>query len=63
MDMTCRCKKDYTCVACRVKRGDYRDWVEIEKVCSEADCGRPSRSLGLCTKHYYRQARALKRSA
>lgn len=38
MDLTCRCKGFYTCVACRVKRGDYRDWMLVEEnEC--ADCG------------------------
>lgn len=30
MDLTCRCKGFYTCVACKVKRGDYRDWMRAE---------------------------------
>jgi hypothetical protein len=29
MDLTCRCKRDYTCVACRIKRGDYKDWILV----------------------------------
>lgn len=36
MDMTCRCKKGYTCVACKVKRGDYKDWMLVKTCC---DCG------------------------
>lgn len=33
LDMICRCKvfsANYTCVACKVKRGDYRTWMDAE---------------------------------
>jgi hypothetical protein len=42
MDMTCRCKPNYTCVACKVKRGDYRDWMAREALrygLARCDCG------------------------
>ncbi len=50
MDMTCRCKMcspTYVCVACKVKRGDYQDWMEYEERQAKAraerhcfDCGK-----------------------
>lgn len=54
LDMTCRCKDDYTCVACKVKRGDYRDWMDV--TCSAPDCDDKIRSQGMCLKHHARWA-------
>ncbi len=60
MDMTCRCKAGYTCVAHRVERGDYRDWTTTPRmprpVCSEPSCDRLSvNRRGWCWKHYNNQ--------
>lgn len=48
MDMTCRCKGVYTCVACKVKRGDYKDWMLVKcRVCEDTAV-----RDGLCGGHY-----------
>ena len=56
MDMTCNCKSGYTCVACKVKRGDYKDWTttapRVRKPCSVPSCDRLEDTLGMCWKHY-----------
>ena len=56
MDMTCRCKGLYTCVACKVKAGVYRDWMTQEpppiEACSVGVCERKAETRGLCWKHY-----------
>lgn len=59
MDLTCRCNPllNYTCVACKVKRGDYRDWK-----CRF--CGKEAVRYGLCLAHAeYVEANAGRRTA
>ena len=58
----CVCTTTYFCVSCRVKRGDYSDWLTAKPAprvnCISAGCDRLAvyRSRhGMCWKHYNNQ--------
>ncbi len=57
----CVCTTTYFCVSCRVKRGDYRDWMTAPRrtlePCSINGCERMATYIGpgLCAKHYEHQ--------